>query len=318
MQMQSVLWPLLLIALCVAVVHAHPRNETDKCGLFSRHTLRADTGALCLDGTPASYFYQKGFGSGIDKWMVFFQGGGWCYDLRMCHERSKHHFGSSVREVETACARAENVGGYLSGYKHASNRVTFNFHYVHVNYCDGGSFAGDAEAEYEGSTLHFKGAKIRRAVIDDLMTRLGMGNATDVVVTGSSAGGLAIFLGIDEIRAQIHSYKKDIDVGGLADAGYFPDYVSTVPPRPVDPSTWTSSSGIKLFGDPPQYFVEEYDERENITNYPKKIRHLFRLMNISAGAPVKCIAQHRGSLSNCMFAENLLPTVESPLLIMQV
>ncbi|CAM9276876.1 unnamed protein product, partial [Ectocarpus fasciculatus] len=239
------------------------------------------TGALCLDGTPASYFYQKGFGSGIDKWMVFFQGGGWCYDLRMCHERSKHHFGSSVREVEAACARAENVGGYLSGYKHASNRVTFNFHYVHVNYCDGGSFAGDAEAEYEGSTLHFKGAKIRRAVIDDLMTRLGMGNATDVVVTGSSAGGLAIYLGIDEIRAQIHSYRKDIDVGGLADAGYFPDYV------------------------------------KNITNYPKKIRHLFRLMNISAGAPVKCIAQHRGSLSNCMFAENLLPTVESPLLIMQ-
>ncbi len=39
------------------------------------------TGAMCLDGSPAGLYYSKGFGSGLNKTVIFFQDGGWCYNL---------------------------------------------------------------------------------------------------------------------------------------------------------------------------------------------------------------------------------------------
>jgi len=37
------------------------------------------TGASCLDGTPAGLYYSKGYGSGMNKTIIHFQGGGWCF-----------------------------------------------------------------------------------------------------------------------------------------------------------------------------------------------------------------------------------------------
>lgn len=184
------LWRLLCSVLPLAVVHT-ASNSTDSCGVYSRHLVQSDPDARCLDGSPASYLYKKGFESGVDKWMIFFQGGGWCYDLRMCFRRSQSRLGSSAIEVDDACENALRLGGYLPGASNGIDRVSYNFNLAFVNYCDGGSFSGDAQDDYNGTTLYFKGAKIRRAVVTDLMTRFGMHRATDIVISGSSAGGKA-------------------------------------------------------------------------------------------------------------------------------
>ncbi len=34
-----------------------------------------------MDGTPGGLYYSKGFGSGLNKTVIFFQDGGWCYNL---------------------------------------------------------------------------------------------------------------------------------------------------------------------------------------------------------------------------------------------
>ena len=39
------------------------------------------TGAMCLDGTRAGLYYSKGWGSGKNKTIVHFSGGGWCYGM---------------------------------------------------------------------------------------------------------------------------------------------------------------------------------------------------------------------------------------------
>lgn len=75
-----------------------------------------------------------------------------------------------------------------------------------MRYCDGFSFTGLTEepynytfADHENSaragqtyTIHRRGFAILQAVIDDLMD-VGMATASDVVVGGCSAGGLAAF-----------------------------------------------------------------------------------------------------------------------------
>lgn len=38
------------------------------------------TQARCIDGTRPAFYVRKGHGDGKNKWFVFFEGGGWCFD----------------------------------------------------------------------------------------------------------------------------------------------------------------------------------------------------------------------------------------------
>ena len=64
-----------------------------------------------------------------------------------------------------------------------------------LRYCDGGSFSGnnDTVQPYKGTTLHWRGKRIREAVYDELVTNHGLKDATDVVISGCSAGGLTVY-----------------------------------------------------------------------------------------------------------------------------
>lgn len=71
---------------------------------------------------------------------------------------------------------------------------------MRLQYCDGGSFSGtnDTVTKYNGTNLFYRGKRIREAVFDSLHKKHNMGAATDVVVSGCSAGGLATFLHTDQ------------------------------------------------------------------------------------------------------------------------
>ncbi|KAM0831737.1 hypothetical protein ACQ4PT_065336 [Festuca glaucescens] len=96
----------------------------------------------------------------------------------------------------------------------------YNWNRVYVRYCDGASFSGDAEYQaQDGSTLHFRGLRIYEAVIDELMEK-GLTNATQALLTGCSAGGLAAILHCDDFSAR---FPQEVSVKCLIDAGLFLD-----------------------------------------------------------------------------------------------
>ena len=72
--------------------------------------------------------------------------------------------------------------------------------FIFMNYCDGGSFSGNNQSVtvHEGTPLYFRGKRVREAVLDSLIKEHGLGKASDVVVSGCSAGGLATFLHTDQ------------------------------------------------------------------------------------------------------------------------
>merc|ERR1719203_979688 len=61
-------------------------------------------GAMCLDGSVPVMYYRPGFGDGINKFHVFFQGGGWCAGdndevaacMDTCQHRATTGLGSSL------------------------------------------------------------------------------------------------------------------------------------------------------------------------------------------------------------------------------
>ncbi|XAR70769.1 hypothetical protein NMG60_11027753 [Bertholletia excelsa] len=168
-------------------------------------------GAVCLDGSPPAYHFDKGFGAGINNWLIHIEGGGWCNNATTCLSRKNTRLGSSKK-----MAKQVAFSGILSN-KQKFNPDFYNWNRIKVRYCDGASFTGDVEAVNPVTRLHYRGARIFLAVIEDLMGK-GMKNAKNAILSGCSAGGLTSILHCDRFRTLM---PRGARVKCLSDAGYF-------------------------------------------------------------------------------------------------
>ncbi|KAG8390824.1 hypothetical protein BUALT_Bualt01G0123700 [Buddleja alternifolia] len=167
-------------------------------------------GAVCLDGSPPAYQYAKGFGDGAKNWMVYLEGGGWCDSKSDCLKRANEALGSSKKITPNY------FGGILSQSR-TTNLDFYNWNRVMVRYCDGSSFTGDVEEIDQETNLHRRGARVFNAIVEDLLAK-GMKNASNVMLVGNSAGGLATILNCDHFRALVPSASK---LKCIADSGFF-------------------------------------------------------------------------------------------------
>ncbi|KAK2996119.1 hypothetical protein RJ639_029438, partial [Escallonia herrerae] len=138
------------------------------------------------------------------------QGGAWCESVERCTYRAGKHVGSSKYMTGL------NFTGILNKKK-KFNPDFYNWNRILVRYCDGSSFTGDVEEVNPATMLHFRGARIFRAVMEELLAK-GMENASNVLLTGCSAGGLATILHCDNFRNLLPSSTQ---VKCVSDAGYF-------------------------------------------------------------------------------------------------
>ena len=105
--------------------------------------LPTNSAAKCIDGSVPAYYVHKGSGSGATKWLIYFQGGAWCFDLKQCFLRSKTDLGSSKRFSTT-----QLLHDYFSSDENV-NPMMHNWNIVYIRYCDGGSFAGNADHDFQ-------------------------------------------------------------------------------------------------------------------------------------------------------------------------
>eukprot|EP00898_Chlorokybus_atmophyticus_P002121 jgi/Chlat1/290/Chrsp1S03060 len=169
--------------------------------------------AACLDGSPPGYYWRKGKGAAAARWIIHLEGGGWCYDLAQCAQRARTRLGSSRHWSTTT-----PTSGILSADP-AVNPDFYDSSVVFVNYCDGGSFNGDVAepANYNGHDVYFRGKYVLEAVMSSLMKR-GLSTAKSVLLTGCSAGGLAVYYSCDTVRAMLPSTTG---LKCMSDAGFF-------------------------------------------------------------------------------------------------
>lgn len=254
------------------------------------------TGAVCLDGSPMAYYHRKGVGSGANKWYIHHEGGGWCESLADCLVRSKVYLGSTVN----ATASRPLAGGYFDPSPNV-NPMMYNWNVVFLLYCDGGSFSGNNQtvATVGGFPLHFRGKRNREAVYASLLAAKGLGAATDVVVSGCSAGGLATFLHTDQWCDALATDAPAAKCVGMPDSGFFLDYQA--------PGTPGAGLGSTKAG-----------------NYHAGLRWVFETMNTTAGLNADCVnAKGTGGPATddpaylCQFAEHTAPFTHTPLFPLQ-
>eukprot|EP01060_Flectonema_neradi_P033917 TRINITY_DN5808_c0_g1_i7.p2 TRINITY_DN5808_c0_g1~~TRINITY_DN5808_c0_g1_i7.p2 ORF type:complete len:138 (+),score=15.93 TRINITY_DN5808_c0_g1_i7:37-450(+) len=91
-----VLIALMLISFTIFLVGmgmaVYQLKQDDLLELYLMNDKVSD-GAVCLDGSPAGYYYRNG---ASDMLQIHLEGGGWCYDEEDCFERAHGGTGSSA------------------------------------------------------------------------------------------------------------------------------------------------------------------------------------------------------------------------------
>jgi len=236
--------------------------------------LSDDPNAKALDGSPYAYFVSQG--SDTKKFVFYHQGGSWCQNITECYARSTSPLGSSL-----SLPSVIEMGDLLDRDPQR-NPLASTWTMVYMPYLDGGSFIGDAEWSQTQPTLYFRGLKNREATIASLKQNFDFGAATDVLVGGGSAGGLAAYLTVDWYAAQAPGAKTR----GIPDSGFFLD------------------------GD------YNRDGKANPTSYEARMLNLYAFMNASSGlgAAPGTAACDAAVGYKCLFAYHLLPFLKTPVL----
>ena len=87
-------------------------------------------------------------------------------------------------------------------------------------YCDGAFHQGNSKdpIRYKDTQLYFRGAVNTRAHIKYLDSRFKLASAKKVVLTGSSAGGMATYIWADYVQTLV---GKDTEYYPVADSSIF-------------------------------------------------------------------------------------------------
>ncbi|CAK0893573.1 unnamed protein product, partial [Prorocentrum cordatum] len=272
----------------------------------ARHTLEAHPRARCLDGSPAAFYLAPATSAeGRGRWVVYLQGGGWCAESAelaglpgyshaddvghpdLCSRRAKGYLGSSRFDW---ASRSLEGKGFLSGDP-TENPSMHSWNRVVIRNCDGTLFLSSLDEPMQlpgGGALYFRGRDNAFAVVDALLERHGMDSASEVVISGCSAGGVAAVLLADALRRRVEERARAGRpfVAVLSDSGVFPG------PGPVGSSA--APEGLLRF---PQF------------------QWLFERTNLSGSLPPPCTSEE--APWGCLHVLGALPHVATPVFLLQ-
>jgi len=198
----------------------------------------APEGAVCLDGSPPAVYIKPGVGDDASKWILFFEGGGWCESAQDCYARSFTALGSSSSYAATT-AHWSTRDVLLPDC--VTNPYFCRFSSAYAPYCDGASRAGNADLPvvYKDTNLYYRGWRVLQATLAALLiadpgagaaggpvAMPSLAKARSLLISGSSAGGLTTFLHADFIAETVHTANPSIAVLAVPEVGFFIDGAS--------------------------------------------------------------------------------------------
>ena len=198
-----------------------------------------ETGAMCLDGSDYQFNYQKGFGSGEDNFIIFFDGGGWCSSkyynstLESCYKRTFTYLGSSnvgiSQKIMNTLGKSllfKRIMPFLS-IDSSLNPTFYNWNKIFLTYCDGRGFVGFNinPIKHNDKNLYFRGYNNTISVLDYLKKNLLASEYSlkNVIVSGVSAGGLASLYYTNFIADYFSKINPNVKVKTIMDSGFFLD-----------------------------------------------------------------------------------------------
>mmetsp|Transcript_32436 Transcript_32436/g.103052 ORF Transcript_32436/g.103052 Transcript_32436/m.103052 type:complete len:509 (+) Transcript_32436:71-1597(+) len=277
-----------------------PAAAAQQWALIKMEDKAKSHGAVCLDGTPGAFYIRKAPSESVDKkkWMIHLQGGGWCYDKATCYNRAYLDLGgSSAWYFQNKTGAELGADGILSD-KCTENPTFCNFNLMMAIYCDGTSFAGNREdvvtyrdSAGKVSNLWFRGRRILEATFDTLFESYGLCNATDVLLGGDSACGLAVFQHTNYVQRRLKECK------------------------PCKRSSWWRPA-IRFGAAPNSGFFLFHGNAEGTMVWQSQMYNVYYLSNWTI-TDNRCMDQYPQQLQwLCLFPENAYKFIEAPIFVL--
>ncbi len=146
------------------------------------NTLVPGGDTICARETPFQFFVRPAADENTDKLLIYYQGGGACWDLFTCSANGTGMFDNTVGSAEDEVGR---YGGIFD-FENADNPVA-DYSMVFVPYCTADVHIGDAVADYgAGLELHHNGYHNSMAALN--WTFENFDAPESIMVAGTSAG----------------------------------------------------------------------------------------------------------------------------------
>ena len=233
-----------------------------------------NTNVTCNDGTSAGYYIRRNPNS--RRWIIYLEGGWFCYDKTSCEARwlRLKSLMSSERWPEV-----KTVGGILSSDSQENPHFA-DANHVLVPYCSSDSWSGTA-SRTPGQRFAFLGAEILTEVVKELFSWEQLGSGQELYLVGSSAGGTGVLVNLDGVASLVRSLGSSLRVRGIVDSGWF-----------LDNDPFSSSSRSKAGLTPSQTVSVG--------------AHLWK-----ARVPDSCAQHFPGEEWKCFFGYRIYPTIRS-------
>jgi hypothetical protein len=196
-------------------------------------TLPLETNARCLDGSLYHFQITSGYDKGVDKFIIFFEGGAWCgikdnsTIYENCYHRSFSMLGKSSYFFSKSVIMPTVQNIFSNNPK--VNRMYHNWNKVLLRYCDGTGYVSNIKdpINYNGRDLYFRGYQNVIESLSYLVKHHNIHNADQILISGTSAGGLASMYWANHIQDFILSRRnKNLlppRIHSFPDSGFFLD-----------------------------------------------------------------------------------------------
>ncbi len=192
--------------------------------------------AKCMDGSNYKFLKSNGFGSGKNSYLIYFEAGGFCggdfydpdsqnYALEYCAKRLGDHL-SSNKFTFIQKYFIKYYARYLSN-SWFFNPNFYNWNKIYVKYCDGALYIATKEDPviYNNKTMFIRGEDNVKSVLEYLQKETSFTKAENVLVSGSSAGGIASGIWSQTIKKMLSNETK---YKVIVDSGFFQEYNTTL------------------------------------------------------------------------------------------
>eukprot|EP00445_Apocalathium_hangoei_P064653 CAMPEP_0204124972 /NCGR_PEP_ID=MMETSP0361-20130328/10155_1 /ASSEMBLY_ACC=CAM_ASM_000343 /TAXON_ID=268821 /ORGANISM="Scrippsiella Hangoei, Strain SHTV-5" /LENGTH=475 /DNA_ID=CAMNT_0051076609 /DNA_START=49 /DNA_END=1476 /DNA_ORIENTATION=- len=173
-----------------------------------------DSDATCNDGTPGVYYWSPAPSDGEPRsWLVFLEGGGWCWDAASCAPRG----GDSVSSAHHPSLQVNDRYGILG-----SLSPVRGFNRVYIRHCSSDAWMGDIGANATSAGVNWRGARILRATLRHLVDARGLAGGDFMLFGGASAGARGAMVHLDTLQPQ-GLVPAGVKLLGFLDSPYWLD-----------------------------------------------------------------------------------------------
>lgn len=191
----------------------------DASRVFKLHSFKSShPSSQCSDGSPTGMYINQS-SSGSASWIIFLEGGGWCYDEVTCKGRPSSLISSKGWP---------SVATY-QGLLAPTSPELVDANAVFLRYCTNDAWVGSVESPFSDWKFSMLGRVYIDAVLQELVHSYGLGSTagTKVMFSGCSAGARGAmfnsFFASQRLKTLISPPSNLLAFGSFFDSAWWMD-----------------------------------------------------------------------------------------------